>query len=166
MCCTVLYNQVVMITVNNKLKDSGYRTTTGRKAILDMLTNTEGHLSAEDIYLKVHPIYPSIGLTSVYRTLEILVNVGLVHKFDFKDRKARYELAEGPGGKRHHHHLICTVCHKIIDYADFVDAELALVKQTEEHLSKQYNFKIINHVIQYYGLCEKCNKNDELQHVD
>ena len=144
--------------VDGKLKDRGYRTTTGRKTVLDVLTNTEGHPSAEDIYLKVHPIYPSIGLTSVYRTLEILVNVGLIHKFDFKDRKARYELAEGPGGKRHHHHLICTVCHKIIDYADFVNEELVLVKQTEKHLSKKYNFKIINHVIQYYGLCEECNK--------
>jgi len=152
--------------VEGKLKDRGYRATTGRKAILDVLANTKEHLSAGDIYLKVHSIYPSIGLTSVYRTLEILVNVDLVRKFDFNNPKARYELIEGPEDKRHHHHLICTVCNKIIDYADFVDEELALLKQTEKHLAKKYNFKIINHMVQYYGLCEKCVKKKEAQLLD
>ncbi|HQM27711.1 MAG TPA: hypothetical protein PKW97_14525, partial [Syntrophorhabdus sp.] len=64
-------------------------------------------------------------------------------------------------GKGSHHHLICTVCHKIIDYEDFVDEELALLKQTEKHLSKKYNFKIINHMTQYFGLCEECIKKEE-----
>ncbi len=149
--------------VDGKLKDSGYRTTAGRKAILDMLTNTEGHLSADDIYLKVHPTYPSIGLASVYRTLEILVNVGLVHKFDFKDRKARYELAEGPGGKGHHHHLICKVCSQVIDYKDFSPEELKLLKRVEEGLYKRYDFKITNHLIQFYGTCAECNNREDVQ---
>jgi len=57
--------------------------TVGRDAVLDILAKADDHLSAEDIYMKIHPEYPAIGLTSIYRTLDILVNIGLVHKFDF-----------------------------------------------------------------------------------
>jgi len=154
--------------VNGKLKDRGYRITAGRKAILDVLMNTEGHLSAEDIYLKVHSTYPSIGLASVYRTLDILVNVGIVYKLDFNDRKARYELAEGPGGKRHHHHLICSVCNQVIDYKDFSPEELELLKRVEDGLYKRYDFKITNHVIQFYGTCDACRnrEKDVVQHYE
>lgn len=139
-----------------KLKDCGYRLTISREAILDILSKTYEHLSAEDIYLTVHKIYPNIGLTTVYRTLEILVQMGLVYKFDFGDGRARYELSESPQGKNHHHHLICTNCGRIIDYTDFVDEEVELLTRTEEGLSKKFNFKITNHLIQFYGLCSEC----------
>jgi len=72
--------------------------------------------------------------------------------------RARYELAEGPKGARHHHHLVCTGCNKVIDYTDFIDEEVDLLRQTEKGLEKKYNFKINDHVIQFYGLCDKCRK--------
>jgi Fur family ferric uptake transcriptional regulator len=108
--------------------------------------------------MKVHPQCPSIGLTSVYRTLELLARLGFVFKFDFGDRRARYELAEGPKGAHHHHHLICTNCNRAIDYTDFIDEEVELLNQTEKGLSQKYDFKITNHLIQFYGLCNTCNK--------
>lgn len=144
---------------HGKFRGRGYRMTAGREAILDVLSQAEEHLSAEDIYMKIHPVNPAIGLTSIYRTLDILVNIGLVHKFDFGHGRARYELAEGPKGKRHHHHLVCTGCGRVIDYTDFIDEELALLKKTEEGLSKKYNFRIDNHLIQFYGLCEICSRS-------
>ncbi|MBU1006260.1 MAG: transcriptional repressor [Candidatus Omnitrophica bacterium] len=139
-----------------KFRGCGYRITVPRQAILSVLSKTEDHLSAEDIYLKVHKIYPGVGLTTVYRTLDILVNMALVFKFDFGDKRARYELREGPKGERHHHHLICTGCNRVIDYTDFVDEEKDLLDKAEKGLSKKYNFKISGHSIQFYGLCEKC----------
>lgn len=144
---------------HGKFRGCGYRMTAGREAILDVLSQADEHLSAEDIYMKIHPVNPAIGLTSVYRTLDILVNIGMVHKFDFGHRRARYELAEDPKGKRHHHHLVCTGCGRVIDYTDFIDEEVALLKKTEEGLSKKYNFRIDNHLIQFYGLCDACNKS-------
>jgi Fur family ferric uptake transcriptional regulator len=141
-----------------KIQGGGYRITAGREAILDVLSKSEGHLSAEEIYIKVHQQCPSIGLTSVYRTLELLADLGLVFKFDFGDRRARYELAEGPKGAYHHHHLICTNCNRVIDYADFIDEEIELLNQTEKGLSQKYDFKITNHLIQFYGLCNTCNR--------
>jgi Fur family ferric uptake transcriptional regulator len=143
---------------HGKFKSSGYRLTVPRQAILETLHNTSGHLSAEDIYLSVHKGYPAIGLTTVYRTLELLVRTGLVFKFDFGDGRARYELSEGPQSMGHHHHLVCTGCGRIVDYKDFIEEELDLLKKTEKGLSKKYNFKITNHLIQFYGLCDRCRK--------
>ena len=143
---------------HGKIQGCGYRITAGREAILDVLSRSEGHLSAEEIYMKVHAHYPSIGLTSVYRTLELLSGLGLVFKFDFGDRRARYELAEGPKGVRHHHHLICTNCNRVIDYTDFIDEEIELLNQTEKGLSQKYDFSITNHLIQFYGVCNACSK--------
>jgi len=143
---------------HGKVKGCGYRMTLGREATLEVLSRAEEHLSAEDIYMEVHKIYPSIGLTSIYRTLDILTNIGLVNKFDFGHGRARYELAEDSRGKAHHHHLVCTGCGRVIDYTDFIDEEVALLKKTEEGLSRKYNFKITNHFIQFYGLCDNCKE--------
>jgi Fur family ferric uptake transcriptional regulator len=137
----------------------GYRLTIPRQAILEVLGKAEKHLSAEDVYLKVHKIYPNIGLTTVYRTLEILVQMGVISRFDFGDGRARYELVEGPE-KEHHHHLICVKCKRVINYSEFMEAEKEFLKQVEKGLSKKYNFIIKNHVIQFYGLCDKCKKEE------
>ena len=139
-----------------KFRGCGHRLTIARGAVLDVLTKTRKHLSAEDVYLIVHETYSNIGLTTIYRTLELLASMGLVLKFDFGDGRARYELSQGPKGMRHHHHLVCTNCGRIIDYTDFVDDEIELFNQIEKGLSKKFNFRIANHLIQFYGLCDKC----------
>lgn len=142
--------------VHGKIKQSGYRITSGRKAVLDFLSEYHGHLSAEDIYNKVHEYYPAIGLASVYRTLQMLVNVGLVFKFDFGDGRARFEVVECPSGPNHHHHLICTNCGRIINHSDFLEEELSFLKKVEEGLMKKYGFKITNHDLHFHGLCNHC----------
>jgi len=141
---------------HEKIRGAGYRLTVPRQIILQILNESSSHMSAEDIYFEVHKKYPAIGLTTVYRTLELLVQMGLVSKFDFGDKRARYEFSEGPGTQKHHHHLVCTSCGRIVDYTDFIDDELELLGKTEKGLSEKYNFKITNHIIQFYGLCDKC----------
>ena len=143
---------------HGRFRGCGYRITVPRQAIINVLSKTSGHLSAEDVYMAVHKIYPNVGLTTVYRTLELLVQMGLVFKFDFGDGRARYELSEGPKGERHHHHLVCTSCGRVVDYTDFIDEEVELLNQTEKGLSKKYNFEITNHLIQFYGQCDGCKK--------
>ena len=141
-----------------KFRGCGHRFTLPRQAIIDVLHNTSEHLSAEEIYIAVHKEYPNIGLTTVYRTLELLTQMRMISKFDFGDGRARYELTEGSKGPKHHHHLVCTKCNRIIDYTDFIDDEVELLNKTEKALSKKFNFEISNHLIQFYGLCEKCKK--------
>lgn len=142
---------------HGRFRGYGYRLTLARQAILDVLAGTSKHLSAEEIYFQVHKIHPGSGLSTVYRTLELLVQVGLVFKFDFGDGRARYEIIRGEEGKdRHHHHLVCMSCKRVIDYTDFVDDEIELLKKTEENLSRKYDFKIMKHIVQFYGLCDRC----------
>ncbi len=140
---------------HGRFRQGGLRITMGREAILNVLTRAKKHLSAEEIYLAVRQQYPSIGLTSIYRTLEILTGMGLVQKFDFGDGRARFELTGAPD-QEHHHHLICRRCGRVIDYRDFMEEELEFLRITERGLSKKYRFEISGHMIQFYGLCEKC----------
>lgn len=139
-----------------KVKRIGQRMTAGREAILNILARSQEHLSAEDIYFKVHSEIPSIGLTSVYRTLDLLVNIGMVAKFVFGDGRARFELLQGPNSPKYHHHLVCTSCGHIIEYSDFISEELEILDKIRNTLSKKFGFLITNHLVQYCGLCEKC----------
>ncbi len=116
-------------------------------------------MSAEEIFLEVHKEYPNIGLTTVYRTLEVLTRLGIVSKNDFGDNRASYELSSKTEKTSHHHHLICTGCGMVIDYDDFMDKEVEFLKYVEEGLSKKFNFKITNNLMQFYGFCEKCLTN-------
>jgi Fur family ferric uptake transcriptional regulator len=140
----------------DKFMDSGHRMTKPREVIFEVLSKISGHPSAEEIHFEVYKRHPDVGLTSVYRTLELLVEMGLVQKFDFGDGRARYELSSGPKEDNHHHHLVCTKCKRIINYDDFIDDELELLKKTEKGLSEKFNFRITDHLIQFYGLCDKC----------
>ena len=131
------------------------RWTVPREAIIDLLSRTSKHISAKEIYAALYKLYPGIGLTTVYRTLDLLERMRLINKFSVGDGQNRYEFKSGKK-KEHHHHLVCTKCAKIIDYSDFVDEELKLVKKTEQILAKKYNFAIKDHNIEFLGLCEKC----------
>lgn len=144
--------------VHGEVRCCGYRMTKPRESILDVLGGTQEHLSAEDIYLAVHKFYPNIGLTTVYRNLEMLVGLGMVVKFDFGEGKAKYELSEQYGTKGHHHHLVCQKCYKVVDYSDFMKDEVEFLKKTENGLSKKYNFQIADHLIQFFGVCNECSQ--------
>ena len=144
---------------HGKFRGCGYKMTAGREAVMDVLSQSREHLSVDEIYTKVRAINPDIGLTTVYRTLEILNTMAVVTKFDFGDKRARYELKES--GKGHHHHLVCTGCGRIVDYDDFINEEIKLLKETEKKLSKKYNFRIDDHLIQFYGLCRECKPDKE-----
>ncbi len=140
-----------------KIKRVGKRMTVGREAILDVLSRSTTHLSAEEIYLQVHGDIPSIGLTTVYRTMELLVNMGMVARFDFGDGRVRFELLQGPSSAKYHHHLVCTACGLIIEYNDFLSEEIEILQIIQSKLSKKFNFSVMNHLVQYYGLCSKCS---------
>ncbi len=141
---------------HGRFRECGYRLTLGREAVLDVLSRSEGHLSAEDIFMQIRRRDPGVGLTTVYRTLDVLAGLGMVYKLDFGDGRARYEFAEGPKGAHHHHHLICTRCRRVVDYTDFIDEEVELLKRTEKGLEEKYKFRIDNHLIQFSGICADC----------
>ena len=143
--------------IHGHLQKSGYRLTAPRQLIVDILATTTRHLSAEELYLRVYKSYPHIGIATVYRTLELLVRMGTVMKFEFGEHKSRYELACDFGDRRHHHHIICTNCGKIINYTDFLPEESDILRKTRTALTKKYQFEIKQHMVQFYGVCRTCS---------
>ena len=141
--------------IYQRLKEHGCRITRPRQVILDILRKVKRHLTAQNIYIAVHRIYPETGLASIYRNLGLFVGKGIVLKYDFGDNQTRYELVHGPE-ETHHHHLICKNCNKVIDYSESIDDEREFLKRREKNLSKKYDFKIKGHFIDFVGLCKKC----------
>lgn len=144
---------------HRRFRNRGLRFTEPRRMILDVLGGTKEHLSAEDIYVRVHREYPNVGLTTVYRNLDLLERMGIIAKFQFGDGRSRFELVRSAQKPGHHHHLVCANCKKIIDYDDFVEEEIELLNKVENVLSNRHGFRITGHVIQFYGLCKSCQTN-------
>ncbi len=131
------------------------RWTLPRESILALLSRTSKHLSAKEIYNDLSKAYPGIGQSTIYRTLNLLVQTGFLNKIDIGDGPSRYEY-KSSSPKEHHHHLICTKCGKIVDYSDFLDEEENLVKEAEKNIEKKFNFRVQDHNIEFYGMCEEC----------
>jgi len=141
--------------LKHRFEGHASRLTAPREAILELLSRSSKHMSAKEIYASLHGSYPGIGMSTVYRTLDLLARMGIVTKLAIGDGQSRYEF-KSKEKDEHHHHLICTNCGKIINYSEFLDEELSLVKKTEERLAKKYNFIIQDHNIEFLGICEKC----------
>ena len=139
---------------HGRIRGCGYRLTLPRMKIVEVLNSSSGHLSAEEVFLKVHQIYPAVGLTTVYRTLEMLVVSGIVAKIDAGDGKARYEFKKTPE-EDPHFHLICKKCGKIINVETNKELENNIYKVKEKYI-KNYGFKVDNPQLRFYGYCKDC----------
>ncbi|MGB3860655.1 MAG: transcriptional repressor [Candidatus Aminicenantaceae bacterium] len=142
-------------TLRHRFEGHASRLTAPREAILEFLSRSSKHMSAKELYASLHRSYPGLGLSTVYRTLDLLARMGIVTKIAIGDGQSRYEFKSREKDE-HHHHLICTNCGGIINYSEFLDEELRLIKKTEEKLAKKYNFIIKDHNIEFLGICEKC----------
>ena len=131
------------------------RWTGPREEVFNVLVRTRQHLSAKDLFDMVRPSNPAIGLTTIYRTLEVLDRAGLVRRTTTQSGEVRFEYKRGDQND-HHHHLICTNCEKIVNYRDFEKEELDLVGRCEALLSQKYGFLIRDHNIEFMGLCPEC----------
>lgn len=135
----------------DKLKRKGYKLTTQRRAVLDILIERIGeHLSAEDIYSFVKERFPEIGLATVYRTMQLFEEINIVNRLNFDDGCSRFELYID-NESHHHHHLICEKCNKVFE------VENDLLEEIEKEIEGKYNFHVKNHKVTFYGHCEACN---------
>lgn len=139
------------------LKKKGYKLTPQRRAIVDTIVDNEGkHLTAEEIYDEVKKRCQEIGLATVYRTISLLEEIGVVSRLHLNDGCSRYELVHSD--EHHmHHHLICNKCNAVIEVQD------DLLEEIEKRISKEYKFTILDHSLKFFGSCKKCQKssNDE-----
>ena len=126
--------------------DGRYKLTRQREIIFHTLNSYTGHhLSAEDIYGIVHEQYPKIGLSTVYRTMELFSILAVVQKLDLGDGCQRYELYP-----LHHHHLICNACGKVIEIKG------SLADTLDTAMDAKTDFSVQDYRLYIYGYCKDC----------
>ena len=130
------------------LKRHGYKLTPQRRAVIQAITSSQDHLTPATIYQKVRQDHPNIGLVTVYRTLEILAELELVCELHAGGICRSYTIST----PQHHHHLICSNCSAVIDFTGHDLSEL------EQSLSKKSGFRIDSHLLEFFGLCQTCQK--------
>ena len=132
------------------LKQKGYKLTPQRRAILNGIIKSEGsHLTAEELYDLVKIDCPEIGLATIYRTVQLLEEMTVIRKLDLDDGCSRYELNHEDENHQHHH-LICNCCGKVLE------VQGDLLEELETIVEKKYNFKIKDHSLKFYGVCDRC----------
>jgi Fur family transcriptional regulator, ferric uptake regulator len=142
--------------IKEQLSAHNYKLTPQREATVRvLLENEEDHLSAEDVYLLIKDKAPEIGLATVYRTLDLLSDLQIIHKLNFGDGVTRYEF-RAEGAERHHHHLICLHC-GIVD--EMMEDVLGPI---EEQVEREYDFQIVDHRLTFHGICHRCKVNRRL----
>ena len=127
------------------LTQSGLKHTKQRGAILDAFLSAKGHITSDEIFQAVHKKFPTIGYTTVYRTMKLLVEAGLAQSHHFDDGMVRYEIEHD-----HHDHLVCMKCGKIIEF------ECAMIEKTQEEVASRYKFRVLRHRHELYGHCDSC----------
>ncbi len=127
-------------------------TTAQRLRIAEAFFNLPGHHTLEEFYQHMQKLDPSIGQTTVYRTLKLLVAAGLAAEIHLTDSVAHYEIVnEGA----HHDHLICVNCSKIVE---IYDPEIEKIQRT---IAGEHDYTLLGHYHVLYGLCHACREAQE-----
>jgi Fur family transcriptional regulator, ferric uptake regulator len=129
------------------MAEHGLKSTRQRSLIIDTFFNTGGHLSVEELWNKVRSQDAKVSVATVYRTMKLLHDCGLVHARNFGDGQTRYEAA---AGRHHHDHLICTRCGTIIEF------ENDRIEMLQDRVARQHGFRVTSHKMELYGLCSEC----------
>lgn len=139
------------------LRGRGLKVTNQRLLVLETIADRPGqHLTAEEIYELAKEKYPEIGLATIYRTVQVLVDLGVIDKVSFDDGFVRYELGDAEADSRHHHHhAICLRCGKVISF------EGDLLETLEEALYDTMGFVVTDHEVKLTGYCRECAKRKE-----
>ena len=143
-------NLIDMNALKEDLKKKGYKLTPQRRSSVDTIIKNEGkHLTAEEIYDEVKRDCPEIGLATVYRTILLLEELNVISRLDLNDGCSRYEIVHSDETHRHHH-LVCNICHKVLEVQD------DLLEELESDIENDYKCKILDHSVKFYGICDEC----------
>ena len=134
-----------------KLREHGLKITPQRMAIAKILAKSKGHPSVEEIHAQTSRDFPTMSLATVYKNIALLKALGEVLELGFPEGSNRYD-----GNKPHPHpHVICLKCGKI------VDPDLESLDDMTREVSSATHFHILNHRLDFFGLCENCWEKDD-----
>ncbi|KUJ90415.1 MAG: Fur family transcriptional regulator, peroxide stress response regulator [Thermoanaerobacter sp.] len=127
------------------LKQKGLKVTPQRLAILNLLRNSKEHPTAETIYKKLASDFPTMSLATVYKTLEVLKNMGLIQELNVGEGSFRYD-----ANTNSHPHVVCISCGKVEDLDE------SLLKDVLEEVSQHTDYKLVEQKLYFYGYCPAC----------
>ncbi|MGE0268680.1 MAG: Fur family transcriptional regulator [Candidatus Omnitrophota bacterium] len=130
----------------DSLKNSGFKITPKRLAIIELFLKENRVLTPDEVWVPLKKDFGQLGLPSVYRNLESLVECGVLTKIHQFDNKRYYGLCHAPDHTHHHHHIVCTTCGKV---GEFEGCQLTEIKKIK-------GFKVLRHFVQLEGLCTDC----------
>lgn len=131
------------------LKDVGLKTTLPRLRILSILEEGKlRHYTAEDVYKELLDAGEEIAFATVYRVLTQFENAGLVLRHNFEGGRSVFELDNG----EHHDHMVCAKCSTVTEFFD------PMIEERQKLMAEKYNFKLEDHSLYLYGICENCQK--------
>lgn len=148
------------------LKEKGLKVTRQRMLVLDLMAAHPGeHLTAEQIRDLAKEQYPEIGLATIYRTLQVLVDLKLIDRISFDDGFVRYELGKLPGEedagpRHHHHHAICLGCGKVFPF------EEDMLDTLEQSLMERLGFAVTDHEVKLFGYCRSCREGQKDRYLN
>lgn len=128
------------------LRKKQLKTTQQREAIVDAFLESRGHVTLDELLVEARARNSGVGLATVYRTLKLLEDAGMVHVRQFGPDKTLYELADEHG---HHDHIICQECHHIVEF------ESDEIEAIQDKIARRQGFHIISHKHELFGLCDK-----------
>jgi len=134
-----------MTDIEEKCISKGVKLTGQRKIIARVMSEAEDHPDVDELYKRVTKIDSKISIATVYRTVKIFEEAGILAKHDFKGGKARYEEIS----ESHHDHLIDIKTGEIIE---FVDDE---IEKLQKKVAEKYGYDLVDHKLELYGIKKK-----------
>ena len=127
--------------IEDKCAEKGLRMTEQRRVIAQVLSDSSDHPDAEALYRRASRVDPKISLATVYRTVKLFGDAGIIESHDFGDGRARYE----PADEDHHDHLIDVQTGEVIE---FVDEE---IERLQERIAEKLGYELVDHRLELYG---------------
>ncbi len=138
---------MTLTQIRERLVDEGYRSTKARDAVIAALLAYPGHMTADDLYNAMRREGQQVGRMTIFRTLDILAEIGVIRPIYQGSGAAHFVLFDDG----HHHHLVCTQCATTIEFED-----CGMAQDLTQALSKRFKFSISAHLLEVYGLCANC----------
>ncbi len=130
------------------LSAPGLRITSQRALILEIIRHGRGHLDADEIYRRAREKKPRLSLSTVYRTLHTLKNLGLVEEVHFDEEHHHYEVKPAT----EHHHLVCLGCGQVVEF------QYPLARLVKRNVTEAKDFEITGSEVRMTGYCAKCHR--------
>ena len=136
-----------LVVLKHRLQQRAHRFTGPRQAVLEALRRQRRPVSTKELFAALAPA--RCDLATVYRSLHLLEDLGMVQRLDLGEGRARFELVP-EGQDRHRHHLVCTRCEEVLPLDECIPSEW------EQRIAARNGYREVTHRLEFFGICPRC----------